>query len=224
MAAETLQLPVYNRQGDEVGQYALEPSSLARRINRQLLHDVIVMYEANRRVGTARTKNRGEVAGSGRKLYRQKGTGHARAGTRRTNVRRGGGHGHAKRPKDWGYRLPKKAVRAATRMALLSKILDEQVTVLDELSFEAPKTRDMSAVLKSLGLEGTTCLLSTAAHDSNVWKSARNIAGVRVLPAGDLNAYDILRRKRVVLTREALDVLQQGRPIVSEGEGELEDE
>jgi large subunit ribosomal protein L4 len=220
MVAETLQLPVYNRQGDEVGQYALEPSSLAQRINRQLLHDVIVMYEANRRVGTVRTKTRGEVAGSGRKLYRQKGTGHARMGTRRTNVRRGGGHGHAKRPKDWGYRMPKKAVRAATRMALLSKILDEQVTVLDELSFETPKTRDMSAVLKALGLEGTTCLLTTAALDRNVWKSARNIEGVRVLPAEDLNAYDILRRKRVVLTREALDLLQHGRLAAAEEEAE----
>jgi large subunit ribosomal protein L4 len=223
MAAETLQLPIYNRQGDEVGQYELTPSALAPRINRQLIHDVIVMYEANLRVGTARTKSRGEVAGSGRKLYRQKGTGHARMGTKRTNVRRGGGTAHAKRPKDWGYRLPKKAVRAATRMALLTKILDDQVTVLDELSFEAPQTRDMAAVLKALGLEGTTCLLTVAAHDANVWKSARNISGVRVLPADDLNAYDILRRKRMVLTREALDRLQQGRPAGAKEEEEPED-
>ena len=108
------------------------------------------MYQSNLRLGTAQTKSRGEVAGSTKKMYRQKGTGNARAGSRRSGIRRGGGHIFAKRPRDWTYRLPRKAVQLATRMALASKIRDEQVTVIDELKFDAPKTNDMAGILKAL--------------------------------------------------------------------------
>ena len=128
-------LPVFDRNGNEVGKYEIESSDLAASINRQLLHDVVVMYQANARQGSAATKSRGMVSGSTRKLFRQKGTGNARQGSRRTNVRRGGGHAFAKRARDYSYRLPKKAVRAATRMAIASKLQDEPVVVIDELSF-----------------------------------------------------------------------------------------
>ena len=99
-------LPVKDTNGDEVGSYKLDPDDFALHVNKQLLHDVVVMYEANQRQGASKTKSRGEVRGSTRKLYRQKGTGRARAGMRRSPVRRGGGHTFAKRPKDWSYRLP----------------------------------------------------------------------------------------------------------------------
>jgi len=125
-------LPVFDRNGNEVGKYEIDSSELAESINRQLLHDIVVMYQANARQGSACTKSRGMVAGSTRKLFRQKGTGNARQGSRRSHVRRGGGHAFAKKPRDFSYRLPKKAIRAATRMAMASKLQDDQVVVIDE--------------------------------------------------------------------------------------------
>lgn len=202
-------LPVYNRQGAEVDKYEIDPEDLAPRISRQLLHDAVVMYQANLRQGTSKTKGRSEVAGSTRKLYRQKGTGNARAGSRRSGVRRGGGHIHAKLPKDWSYRLPRKALQLATRMALASRVRDEQVTVIDELAFDAPKTREMSAILAALGLGETSLLIATSGQDVNVYKSARNLPGVIVSPAGELNALVVLRPKRLLITRDALDQLRQ---------------
>ncbi|HEX3869185.1 MAG TPA: 50S ribosomal protein L4, partial [Pirellulales bacterium] len=174
----------------------------------QLLHDVVVMYLANQRQGTFRTKSRAEVAGSTKKMYRQKGTGNARAGSRRSGVRRGGGHIFAKRPRDFSYRLPRKAVQLATRMALASKIRDDQVVVIDELSLAAPKTKDMVAILRLLKCEGTT-LIVTAEHDPMVHMSARNIADVCVSSASDLNAWSVLRPKRLLVTREALESIKK---------------
>ena len=126
-------LPVFNREGQEVGMYEIDPEQLASKINKQLLHDVVVMYQANVRQGSHRTKSRAVVSGTTKKLYRQKGTGNARQGSRRTNVRRGGGHAFARTSRDYSYRLPKKAVRAATRMAIASEVQDGQVVVVDEL-------------------------------------------------------------------------------------------
>src|SRR5258708_1682904 len=120
-------LPIFDRTGKQVGSYEIDPLTLAPHINKQLLHDVVVMYQANQRLGTFKTKSRGEVAGSTKKMYRQKGTGNARAGSRRSGIRRGGGHIFAKRPRDFSYRLPRKAVQLATRMALASRIKDEEV-------------------------------------------------------------------------------------------------
>ncbi|GIS57816.1 MAG: hypothetical protein CM1200mP2_00410 [Planctomycetaceae bacterium] len=143
-------LPVKDTNGDEVGSYKLDPDDFALHVNKQLLHDVVVMYEANQRQGASKTKSRGEVRGSTRKLYRQKGTGRARAGMRRSPVRRGGGHTFAKRPKDWSYRLPKKAIRTATRQALLSKFRDDEVTLLQDFVISEPRTRHVAAVLAAL--------------------------------------------------------------------------
>jgi large subunit ribosomal protein L4 len=202
-------LPVYDRTGSQVGQYEIDVQELAPRINRQLLHDVVVMYQANRRQGTHKTKSRGEVSGSTRKMYRQKGTGNARAGSRRSGIRRGGGHIHAVVPRDYSYRLPRKAVQLATRMAIASKILDEQLVVVDDLKFESPRTKDMAAVLQALGLKGTSTLVTTAEHDANVYRSARNIDRVTVSPVAGLNAWNVLRPKRMLVTRAALDTIRQ---------------
>ncbi len=202
-----ISVAIQDKAGKEVGKYEFESTELANGINRQLLHDVVVMYEANKRIGSSKTKSRGMVVGSTRKLYRQKGTGRARAGASRTPVRRGGGHAFAKTPKDWSYRLPKKAVKLATRMAILSKFEDEQVTLIDELVLQVPKTKEVTGVLKALGLSSTSCLLTVEGHDPVIWKSARNITGVQVSPASDLNAYDVLHQRQMVLTKSALDRL-----------------
>jgi large subunit ribosomal protein L4 len=167
------------------------------------------MYRANARQGSRKTKSRSEVSGSTKKMYRQKGTGHARAGSRRSGVRRGGGHIFALRPRDYGYRLPRKALQAATRMAIASKIKDEQVVVVDELAFSEPKTKDMAGLLKALGLSGVSTLVTTAESDINVYKSARNLERVWVSPVSDLNALCVLRPRRMLVTRAALDAIRQ---------------
>jgi large subunit ribosomal protein L4 len=202
-----ISVAVRDQSGQDVGTYEFDPGDLASGINKQLLHDVVVMYEANRRVGTVRTRSRGEVKGSTKKLYRQKGTGRARAGSSRTPIRRGGGHTFAKRPIDWSFRLPKKAVRLATRMALLSKFLDDEVTVLDRLDIEVPKTKVVAEMLQALGLSKKGCLLAIEEYDANIWKSSRNISGLEVSPAADLNAYSLLHQKCLLVTKGALDRL-----------------
>lgn len=203
-------LPVYDRSGSEVGTYELDPAELAPRISKQLLHDAVVMYQTNRRQGSAKTKNRSEVAATSKKMYRQKGTGRARAGYRATNIRRGGGRAFAQRPRDWSYRLPKKALRLATRMALASRILDQEVTLIDELTFEQPRTKEAASILKALRIDGVRLLVAVADYDVNVYKSIRNLEGVSVLPVRELNALEILRPRRLLMTRAALDVFRQG--------------
>ncbi|QDU93208.1 50S ribosomal protein L4 [Lignipirellula cremea] len=202
-------LTVYNRKGESVGDYEIAWSDISATINKQLLHDAVVMYQANLRQGTHRTKTRGEVAGATTKMYRQKGTGRARAGSRRSGIRRGGGHIHAKRPRDYSYRMPRKAVQAATRMAIASKLRDEEVVIVEALEFEQPSTKQMAAVLQVLPLAGKTTLLVTESHNLNVYKSARNIPGVKVLRQTDLNAYGVLVPRRIVFTKDALDAVKQ---------------
>ncbi len=215
------ELPVFDRTGNKVGSYAIESTEIAPRISKQLLHDVVVMYQANKRQGCVRTKSRAEVSGSTKKLYRQKGTGNARMGSRRTNVRRGGGHGFAKRPRDFSYRLPRKAVQAATRMAVASKIQDEQVVVIDELGFDAPATKDMAEILSNLGLGGSSALIATESYDVNVYKSARNIGRVSVSPVSDLNALAVLQPSKLLVTKAALDAIKK-RASGENGSGESE--
>jgi large subunit ribosomal protein L4 len=203
-----LTFPVVDRSGNQVGSVEIDPAEFGGTVNRQLLHDVIVMYQANRRQGTVKTKSRADVAGSGKKMYRQKGTGNARMGMKRTGKRVGGGHTHAKRPRDFGFTMPKRMVRAATRMALLSKFLDDETTVIQDLSVAEPKTKTVADLLKTLKLDGQSCLIAPAKHDPSLYLSARNIERVKVSPAPELNALDLLSQKRLLITREALESLR----------------
>lgn len=198
-------LPVMNVDGQQVGSVEIDPAELGVSVNKQLLHDAVLMYQANQRQGTAKTKSRGEVAGSGRKLYRQKGTGNARVGDRRTAKRRGGGTAFGPTPRDYSYSMPKKARRLATRMALLSKLLDDEAVVVDELPFSEPKTRRMAQVLGQFEMGGASCLVAIEQPNPNLYLSARNLAGVEILPVQQLNAYELLRRKRLLITRAALE-------------------
>jgi large subunit ribosomal protein L4 len=213
---ERLTLTVYNRQGESVGTVEVDPEEFGGAVNRQLLHDVVLMHLANQRAGTHSTLRRGEVAGSTKKLFRQKGTGNARAGTRRTNKRKGGGTAKGPKPRDYEYHLPRKAVRAATRMAILSKFQDKEAVILDDFSVGEVKTKQVATLLKALKLEDTTCLLGIAGYDKNLYLSSRNIPHLKVLPADQFNAYTVLRQKRLVLTRAALDALRQGKSAEAE--------
>jgi large subunit ribosomal protein L4 len=201
-------LPVHDAKGKKVGTYNLEPTDFAPRINKQLLHDACVMYQANLRQGSHKTKNRHEVSASTRKLYRQKGTGNARAGDRKSGIRRGGGHMKQIKPRDYSYSLPRKALQLATRMALAAKVQDDAIVLVDKLEFAEPRTRDMAAIIKTLGCEGQAVLVTTSGYNPNVYKSARNIARVCVSPAGELNALAVLNARRLLMTTAAADVLK----------------
>jgi large subunit ribosomal protein L4 len=201
-------LTIYDRKGKKVGTYNVEPADFAPRINKQLLHDAVVMYQANLRQGSHQTKSRGMVAGSTKKMYRQKGTGNARAGSKRSGIRRGGGHIHRIHNRDYSYRLPRKALQQATRMALAAKVRDDELMVIDDLAFTEPRTKDMVAVLQHLDVpQGQSLLVTTAKYDANVYRSARNIAGVSVAPAAELNALGVLSSRRMLVTKAALDSL-----------------
>ena len=201
-------LPVYNSSGAEVGTVDVDPSTIAPKINKQLLHDAVVMYLANQRQGTKKTKGRGEVSGSTKKLYRQKGTGNARVGSRRTPQRRGGGHAMQLKPRSFYYRLPKKAIRIATKMAIASKLIDGEVVVIDQLNMAAPKTKEFAGVLKALGLAGQTTLVTTSEYAVNVHMSGRNIPGVNVTRVADLNALSLIRPRKVLMTKDALELIK----------------
>jgi large subunit ribosomal protein L4 len=198
-------LPVFDVAGNKVGSYEIDPDSIAPKVNKQLLHDAVVMYLANARQGSNKTKRRGEVSGSTKKLYRQKGTGNARMGAKRTPVRRGGGHANSRQPRSYYYRLPRKAVQGATRMALAAKINAGSVVVIDRLAMDAPKTKSLASAFKALGLEGVTATLATASVDRNVYLSGRNLQGLTISPVSDLNALTILRPRKLVVTKDALD-------------------
>jgi large subunit ribosomal protein L4 len=217
--AAMLKVNVFNRQGEAVGTIDVDPAEFGGEINKQMLHDVIIMYLANQRAGTHSTLRRGEVAGSTKKLFRQKGTGNARVGTRRTNKRRGGGTAKGPKPRDYEYHMPRKMVQAATRMAILSKFQDNEAVVVEDLNLpetQTPKgealvkTKEVAAVLKALKLTRQTILVGTAGLDKKLHKAARNIDGLKLLPAKEFNAYTVLKQKRLLLTRAALEELRRG--------------
>lgn len=197
-----IKLPVYNSQGKEVESLKVDESILGGRIRYALLKQAIVMYHANKRVGTAATKNRALVEGSTRKLYAQKHTGNARAGTVRTAKRRGGGVTFAKVARDFGKQMPKKQRLLARASALLAKLLSENVVVVDQLKFEKPRTKDFAAVLNNLKID-RSCLVVINSYDETLWKSARNIAKVSVLLAAESNAGDICSHTKLLFTKDA---------------------
>src|SRR5437660_3461396 len=160
-----LSLNVVNRQGDAVGTVEIDENEFGGQVNKQLLQDVALMYLANQRAGTHSTKRRGEVAGSTKKVFRQKGTGRARMGSKRTNKRRGGGTAKGPKPRDYEYHLPKKAVKLATRMAILSKFQDNEAVIVDSLTLPEAKTKHMATVLQALKLKDQTCLVGMAEYD-----------------------------------------------------------
>jgi len=210
-ATNPVSLNVFNTQGQAVGHVVIDPADFGGKINKQLLHEVVLMYLANQRAGTHSTLRRGEVSGSTKKLFRQKGTGNARVGNRRTNKRRGGGTAKGPKPRDYEYHLPKKAVRAATRMAILSRLQDSETVVVDEIKLPEIKTKEMAQILKNLNLADFSCLVGLGAKDvdekNTIFLSARNMAGVAVTPASQMNAYTVLKPKRLLLTRAALEEL-----------------
>lgn len=195
-------LAVYNRDGEEIDSLKVDESAFGGSVRYPLLKQAIVMYHANKRVGTAATKSRSMVAGSTRKVFRQKGTGYARIGNIRTGKRVGGGVTFAKVARDFGKRMPKKQRRLARDSAILEKLLSNNTVVVDRLNFEKPHTRDFVSVLNNLKIKHS-CLVAIDSIDANIYKSARNIPKVVVIPVTELNAGDIYNHNKVLFTKEA---------------------
>jgi len=201
-------VPVYNVEGQEAGEINLSEAVFGVPVNRALLHDAVTLQLAAERLGTAKAKTRGEVRGGGRKPWRQKGTGQARQGSRRSPLWTGGGIIFAVQPRKYGFRLPRKAGRLALKSALSSKVAGGELMVVEGLHFEEPKTKAMLAVLGKLSLDRKT-LIVLAEAEENVEKSARNLPGVTTLLPKELNVYDILNHDRLLLAREAVSKVEE---------------
>ena len=201
-----LEVPVYNTEGKQIEMLSVSDDAFGTRVNTALLKQAVVAYHANKRQGTAATKSRGMVEGSTRKLFRQKGTGNARRGSIRTNVLRGGGVAFAKLRRDFRKKLPKKMRLAARKTAILAKILGNDLAVVDGLVCEAPKTSQMAELLSNLNIN-RSCLLALHQRDTNIYLSSRNLQDLTVRTAEELNAFDVATRQKMLITREAMEML-----------------
>jgi large subunit ribosomal protein L4 len=202
-----MEAKLFNQTGDEVGTIQLAEYIFGIEPNVPVMHQAMVRQQANARLGTHNTRGRGEVAGSTRKLYRQKGTGRARQGSVRAPHRKGGGVAHGPHPRSYRQAMPRKMRRLAVRSALSAKYAADEIRFVDALSFEQPRTKDMLACLSSLQIGGKT-LIVLDRKDENVQRSANNLPGVKTLLAHYLNVIDLLSYDNVIMPRAALGVIE----------------
>ncbi len=204
-----MQVSVYNTAGEVVDHIELDDAVFAAPVNPALLHQAVVRQQANARVGMASTKTRGTVAGTTAKMYRQKGTGRARQGTKKAPHWIGGGIVFGPHPRSYALAMPRQMRRQAVRAALSTRTAEDRLVVIDSLQFEQPKTKAMITVLSNLRVAPNSVLLVLPGSDSNVVKSARNIPGVKTLPANSLNVVDILRHDYIIMPVEAARKVEQ---------------
>lgn len=204
-----LTIPIFNETGAQIGAEQIDAAVLGDQPNLKLLKQALVRHEANQRQGTVAQKTRAEVEGSSRKLYRQKGTGRARMGNLRQPVRRGGGRAFPRKPRDFSQDMPKQMRRLARNHAVLAKIQSENALIVDGLQFDAPKTKRFAAMLRALKSDAG-CLFATQGVDSVLYRSGRNIPDIRIMNVADLNAYEVLRGRRLIFTREAFRAFRSG--------------
>jgi large subunit ribosomal protein L4 len=198
---------VFNVNRDVVGQMELQDQIFAVPVKPHVLHEVVLYQLAKRRAGTAKTKGRSEIRGGGKKPWRQKGTGRARAGTSRSPLWRGGGTIHGPVPRSYDYQIPKKVRRLALKMALTQKLLDQELTILESLSLERIKTKDFAGILSRFDMRKTLVIIPT--QDDVVEKSARNIPKVKVLRSEGLNVYDLMNYHHLLVTRDAVQSIEE---------------
>ena len=198
-----MQIPVYNLEGEVVKNIEISDALFGAPLNEGVVHQVMLAQRANARQGTASTKTRGEVNGSTRKLFRQKGTGSARAGSRKSPLRRGGGITFGPHPRDYRQAVPKKMRRLALRSVLSAKAGDGELKVLEELKFDEPKTRKMTQLLDVLGI-ASSALVVTAVPEESIIKSARNLPKIKTMPVSLLNVLDIISCKMLIMTEAAV--------------------
>ena len=198
---------VYNMEGKEVGTIELNDAVFGVKVNEHLVHMAVVQHLANKRQGTQKAKTRGEVSGGGRKPWKQKGTGHARQGSTRSPQWTGGGMVFAPVPRDYSFKINKKEKRAALKSALTSKVQDSNLIVVDELKFNEIKTKNFVAVMNNLKVEKGLVVIE--GNDANVVLSARNLPAIDTIQADEINVYDIMKAKKVVLTKNAVAKIEE---------------
>jgi large subunit ribosomal protein L4 len=214
---------VRNLKNEEVADLELSDAVFGAEYNEGLVHAAVKNYLANRRAGTVGTKTRGDVSGSGRKLWKQKGTGRARIASIRSPLWKGGGNVHGPQPRDWSYSLPKKMRRGALRAALSERLREGNLVVIDELIFSAPKTKDFIGALKSLGFDGRTLIVDSMDND-NLLLSSRNVKDAKIVGSSGLNVYDVLYHEKLVISRSAVDQITRALdPAAGEGSGATEE-
>src|SRR5215217_5543499 len=199
---------VKNLKNEEVGELELSDEVFGARLNKPLIYEAVKNYLANQRAGTSATKTRGDVSGSGRKLWKQKGTGRARIASLRSPLWKGGGNVHGPQPRDWSYNMPKKMRQGALRSALSERVREGNVFVVDAWSLETPKTKGFSQSLAKLGLSGKTLIVDSLDND-NLMLSARNLRHTKVVNSFGLNIYDLLYHDHLVLSRSAASELEE---------------
>jgi large subunit ribosomal protein L4 len=202
---------VRNLSNKEVGEISLSESVFGAELNESLIHAAVRNYLANKRQGTSATKTRGNVSGSGKKLWKQKGTGRARIASLRSPLWKGGGNVHGPQPRDWSYDLPKKMRRGAIRSALSERLREGNLIVLDEISFANPKTKDFIAALDTLGLienkKRAKTLIIDSLDNENLILSSKNVQKTKVTNSYGLNVYDIIYHEKLVLSKAAVQEL-----------------
>ncbi len=202
-------MDIYNGNGESVGQMELSPDVMETTVNGDVLHQVVLMHLANKRSGTACTKTRAEVAGSGRKLFRQKGTGMARMGMRRTPVRVGGGVAFGPRPRDYSFSVPKKMRLIAIKSALADKFQNNNAIVLEKLDMNHPKTKELLGIIGKLGIQrDEKVMIVLDEPNENAFLSARNIPRLSIQVWDTLNTYSILWHDKLLITQNALQKIQ----------------
>jgi large subunit ribosomal protein L4 len=214
---------VRNLKNEEVADLELSEAVFGAEYNEGLVHAAVKNYLANARAGTVGTKTRGDVSGSGRKLWKQKGTGRARIASIRSPLWKGGGNVHGPQARDWSYSLPKKMKRGALRSALSERLREGNLVIIDELVFSAPRTKDFVGALKSLGFDGRTLIVDSMDND-NLLLSSRNVKGAKIVGSSGLNVYDVLYHQKLVISRSAVDQITRALdPSAGEGSGATEE-
>lgn len=198
---------LFNKEGKQVGDFQLNENVFGVEVNQNAMHQVVVALLANKRQGTQSAKTRAEVRGGGIKPWRQKGTGRARQGSIRAPQWIKGGIVFAPKPRDYRVSVPKSMRRVALKSALTSKVVAEEMIVMEDLAFESIKTKQVAEMIKTLGFNKT--LIVTAEADEVAYKSARNIAGVSVIPANNINVYDLLKFEKVIMTKDAVSKIEE---------------
>ncbi len=206
-----MDVPVFNKKGAEVGRLTIDEQSLGGEVQPALIKQAYVMYHANLRQGSSRTKNRREVSGSTRKIYKQKGTGNARHGDRKVNLMKGGGHAHSKKKTREDYRLemPKKMRRKANRNALLAKLVDNEVRIIDDLKLTAPKTKEFVSFLEAIKVD-KRALVAVAADATTTRQAGKNLDEVTLCRADQLTAFEMLNHRYLVISKADLQAWLTG--------------
>jgi large subunit ribosomal protein L4 len=199
---------VRNLKNEEVGEVELSDAVFDAPLNEALIHSAVRNFMANARQGTSATKTRGDVSGSGRKLWKQKGTGRARIASLRSPLWKGGGNVHGPQPRDWSYNMPKKMRQGALRSALSERVREGRVTLVDGWSLDKPKTKDFVASLKQLGHDGKTLIVDSLDNE-NLQLSTRNVQSAKVVNSFGLNIYDLLYHEKVIISKSAVEELEQ---------------